>query len=154
MRLLFKTLKRAGLGFLLGIAIGNVMAAIFTSPDVVSAALLAKAGTRSAALLLQTLGSGVIGAVAFASVSFYDIERWSLLQTAVVHFIVIEAAYLPVALWLGWLEGTKETLIWLLSGAVTYLIIFLIMSAIYRAQVRKLSRMQEQNETKNQNQKE
>lgn len=135
--MLRKTLKRAGFGFLLGIAIGNFMAVLFF-PGIVSASLLEKAGSLRAAFLWQSLLSGLFGAASFAGTSLYEIESWSLLRTAIVHYLIIEVVYLPLAFTLGWIATATEALIFTLAGAVAYLIIFLILWAIYRAQVRKL----------------
>lgn len=140
--MLITTLKRAGFGFFLGVFIGNVIAALSGWPDsIVTLKLLNMAGGLAPALLLQTLLSGLLGAVSFAGVSFYDIENWSLLRIAVVHYLVIEAAYMPIAFFLGWLTAAKDALIWALFSAVSYLIIFLIMCAIYRSQVRELNEL-------------
>ena len=141
--MLAKTLKRAGLGFFIGVFVGNVISALFGWPDyIVSEKLLTAAGGLSPALLLQTLLSGALGAVSFAGVSFYEIERWPLLLTAAVHYLVIEATYLSIAFILGWLETARQALIWALLCAAAYLIIFLIMWAIYRSQVKELNEMQ------------
>ena len=142
-KLLVKTLKRAGFGFLLGVLIGNLISALSGWPDAfVTSILLEKAGGLSAAVLWQTFLSGVLGAVSFAGVSFYEIDRWPLLLTAAVHYLVIEATYLSIAFILGWLETAGQALIWILLCAAAYLIIFLIMWAIYRSQVKELNEMQ------------
>ena len=137
-----KVLKRAGFGFLLGIAIGNLIAALSGWPDaIVTDKLLTMAGSLCAAILWQTLLSGVLGAVSFAGVSLYDVESWPLLRVAVVHYLIIEAVYMPIAFFLGWIATGTEALIWMAFSAVTYFIIFLIMCAYYRAQVREINRL-------------
>lgn len=143
--MLAKTLKRAGLGFLLGILVGNLISIFSGWPDaLVTEMLLQKAGGLCAAFLWQTVLSGVLGAVSFAGMSLYEIESWSLLRIAVVHYLLIEAVYTPVAFALGWRDSLSGMLLWLLFSAVVYLIIFLIMCAVYRRQVQELNALNEQ----------
>ncbi len=67
--MIWKMLKRAGLGFILGIAIGNIIACLFGS-HVVAPALIEKIGSEQGAFLLQTLLSGVYGTVCFLGIGF------------------------------------------------------------------------------------
>ena len=119
--MLFKTLKRTGFGFILGMAVGNLIAALTGHPNVVSPQLLEMAGSLSAALLIQTLFSGVIGGVAWAGISLYDIERWSLLRAVSVHYTIIIAVFLPLAYYLGWYDGVIGALI--LAGLTVALLL-------------------------------
>lgn len=142
--MLARTLRRSGFGFLLGIAVGNLIAICFGWPDaVVTEKLLALSGSLCVAVLWQTLLSGVIGAAAFAGVGLYERDDWSLFRVAVAHYLIIEAAYLPIAFALGWIETAAGALSWLLFSAVAYLLIFLILCAFYRAQVRELNKLNE-----------
>ena len=138
------TLKRAGLGFLAGVAVGNVMTALMAYPDILPHLLAEKVGSASAAFLLQTLLTGVLGAVSFAGVGFYDVERWPLSLAAVVHYAVIEAVYIPIGFCLGWFERAGEALVWLAICAAVYLIIFFILRLVYRRQVRELNELNDQ----------
>lgn len=141
--MLIQTLKRTGFGFVLGMAVGNLIAALSGHPDIVSPELLARMGSLSASLLVQTLLSGVIGGVAWAGISLYDLERWPLLQADAVHFGLILLAFLPIARFLGWLDTPASLLLTIAIMAVAHLCIFLIMCAYYRAQVREMNRLQE-----------
>lgn len=142
--MLKQILKRAGLGFLIGIAVGNVISALTANPDILSPALVARAGSVSAAFLLETFFTGLLGAVSFAGMSFYDIERWSLLLSAVVHYAVIEAVYLPIGVFLGWFKSARAALVWVGLCAAAYLLIFFILWLIYRSQVKELNELQKQ----------
>ena len=88
--MLKKTLKAAGIGFLLGIVIGNLIAFLTGNSDTggitfASAKLLEMAGGNAViAMLLQSLFSGLYGAVCFAGMSFYEIERMPLAGEDVV----------------------------------------------------------------------
>lgn len=139
--MLVQTLKRAGFGFILGMAVGNLIAGLTGHPNIVSPALLERTGSLSAALLWQTLLSGVIGAAGFAGVSYYDIERWPLLLADAVHYLSYMAVFLPAAFFLGWTEKAGETLVMAAILLAVHTLIFLIMCAIYRAQVRELNEL-------------
>lgn len=143
-----KTLKRAGLGFLIGTNMGNIIAfiSVLGRGPIVSAELIVSAGSESAAMLVQTLLSGVLGAVAFAGMSFYDIEEWGMLKTMVVHFALIVAAFIPTALCLGWGSSAKEIIVMILMEAAAYMVIWVIMNERYKAEVRKLNQLIENKE--------
>ncbi|MBR0308853.1 MAG: DUF3021 domain-containing protein [Mogibacterium sp.] len=145
-----KTLKRTGLGFLIGTNVGNIIAfiSVMGHGPIVSAALIASAGSESGAMLIQTLLSGVLGAVAFAGMSFYEIEYWGMLKTMAAHFAVIVAVFVPIALCLGWAETSKDLLIMVLIEAAAYLVIWVIMNERYKAEVRKLNQLIENKDTR------
>ena len=113
-------------------------------PDILPHLLVEKAGSASAAFLLQTLFTGVLGAVSIAGVGFYDVERWPLALAAVVHYAVIETVYIPIGFFLGWFGQAREALLWMGMCAVAYLIIFLILRLVYRRQVRELNELNEE----------
>ena len=140
--MMVKTLKRAVNGFVLGMAVGNLIAALTGHPNIVSPMLLAKAGGLSEALLWQTLLSGVIGGVAWAGMSLYELERWPLTAVCTAHFGVIMAAFLPIGRYLGWLETPRDMLLMAAVMAVAHFIVFLIMCAVYRKQVEELNTLQ------------
>ncbi len=139
---MIKTVKRAAFGFLLGVAVGNIIAALTGHPNIVSAALLERAGSLQTALLLQSLFSGLIGFVGFGAVSIYKIENWSLFAADVTHLALVLAAFIPSAIFLGWTSSGWELLIMAAIMSAAHLAIFLIMCARYRAQVRELNRIQ------------
>lgn len=138
-----KTLRRAGLGFLIGMAVGNIIAALTGMDMIVSDVLVQRAGSIQAALLLQTLLSGVIGAAGMAGMTLYELEHWSLLLTMVVHYLLYMIVFLPIALFLGWITTVPEAIVMAAILAAVHMSIFLIMCAYYRAQVREINRLQE-----------
>lgn len=82
--MLVKTFKRACIGFLIGILIGDMIAILtgtsssggisFTSKQLLDMA----GGSAAAAMLLQSLFSGLYGAICFGGMSLYDAERLPL----------------------------------------------------------------------------
>ena len=142
--MIVKTLKRTFFGFILGMAVGNVIAALTGHPNIVSPSLLARTGSLSAALLWQTLLSGVIEAAGMGGTVLYELERWPLLATDAIHFALVMAAFVPVALYLGWTSTPGELLAVAACMLAAHLTVFLVMCAYYRAQVRILNELQKQ----------
>ncbi len=146
--MLLKTLKRAGIGFLIGMAVGNFIAFILGSTSsgevhFMAEKLIKHCGSEPLAFLMQTLLSGVIGLVAWAGMTFYELENWSMLRSMITHFLTICFIYFPCAYLLYWLVTLEEMLIMAGILAVAYIIVWLIMCAVYRAQVKQLNAMQQ-----------
>lgn len=127
------------LGFLLGAAIGNLIAWFFGS--YVSSMLVARMGSVPAAILVQSLVSGLYGSFALAGTLFYDIEQWSLTRSSVMHFLVIAVLYVPAAMFLGWADSATEILIVEGILLVAYFIIWLVIYLRYKKEVRSLNEM-------------
>ena len=127
------------LGFLLGAAIGNLIAWFFGS--YVSSVLVARMGSVPAAILVQSLVSGLYGSFALAGTLFYDIEQWSLTRSSVMHFLVIAVLYVPAAMFLGWTDSATEILIVEGILLVAYFIIWLVIYLRYKKEVRSLNEM-------------
>ena len=149
--MLKKTLKMAGIGFLLGIVIGNLIAFLTGNSDTggvtfASRKLLDMAGGKAiVAMLLQSLFSGLYGAACFAGMSFYEIERMPLAAATALHCALIILLFVPISLCLGWVSKI-ETLL-MISGIqlVCFFIIWLIMYAGFKKQVKELNELQEKN---------
>ena len=143
--MLARILKRAGLGFLLGMAMGDLIA-YFTgsgsglpvAPDLIKAV-----GSEEAALLIQTVLSGLIGAAGLGGMLFYEIEEWSMLRTMITHFALISAVFLTVSRVLCWVSTVTEMLIMEGIMLAAYLIVWVIMCAVYRSQVSELNELQQ-----------
>ena len=146
--MLKKTLKSALIGFLIGVAIGNVIAILTGKSDTggvtfASQKLLDMSGGNVVvAMLLQSLFSGFYGAVCFAGMSFYEIERMPLAVATALHCALIVLLFIPIALLLGWVSDIGTLLI--ISGMqlVGFFIIWLIMYFGYKKQIRELNEMQ------------
>ena len=134
-----RMIRRIILGFLLGTAIGNLIAWFFGS--YVSSVLVARMGSVPAAILVQSLVSGMYGSFALAGTLFYDIEQWSLTRSSVMHFLVIAVLYVPTAMFLGWANSATEILIVEGILLVAYFIIWLVIYLRYKKEVRSLNEM-------------
>jgi hypothetical protein len=101
-----KTALLAIAGFVTGMAIGNIIAIISTYLEggealVYSPQLLAWAGNPALAMAIQTLFSGILGAVAMGGVILYDVDRLPMLWTCVLHYGLIILTYIPMHMH-GW----------------------------------------------------
>lgn len=139
-----KIIKLAATGFIIGMAVGNLIAIITSYAGggeilIFSDALLAKAGNAANALAIQTFFSGLLGSVSMGSVIFYDMDDWSMTRVVITHFFVIFAVYLLIAPNLGWISSSTEIVIMFLVMAVAYFIIWVIMYLRYQAMVRQLN---------------
>ena len=132
-------IRRIILGFLLGTAIGNLIAWFFGS--YVSSMLVARMGSVPAAILVQSLVSGLYGSFALTGTLFYDVEQWSLTRSSVMHFLVIAVLYVPTAMFLGWANSATEILIVEGILLVAYFIIWLVIYLRYKKKVRCLNEM-------------
>ena len=143
--MLIKTLKRAGIGFLLGMAVGNFIAFItaFTSSGgevhFMAEKLIEHCGGEAMAFLMQTLLSGLIGLSGFAGMTLYELEEWSMAAAAGTHFVIIMLIFLPSGYLLYWFTSWEDMLFMGIVMAVAYIIVWLIMCAVYKAQVKELN---------------
>ena len=128
-----KVLKRALMGFVIGMPVGTlilILLSYMTEGGAVlfTPALLGRTGNEATALLAQTLLSGVVGAVGMGGASW----------------IVYTLVFLPIGFFLGWLEGPADALVMAVIFAVVEAVMTLVMFARYNAQVRQLNELLEE----------
>ena len=149
-----KILKLALIGFVLGMLIGNLISYLSADKSaeplvIVSQVLIRRTGSVEAAMIVNTLLSGILGAVCMAGVIFHDPEvyDWGLTKAAVLHFLLILAVNIPIALYCGWLKpGFPDLLIWVSFMALSFFIVWLIMFLRYRKETEELNRMLNKNQ--------
>ena len=127
--MLVKTFKRAGIGFLIGIMIGDMIAILtgtsssggisFTSKQLLDMA----GGSAAAAMLLQSA------------------ERLPLAAATALHCALIVLIFIPISLLLGWVSQTVEVLIISMIQLAVFFIIWLILYFVYKKQVEELNEM-------------
>ena len=133
-----KVFKLALIGFFLGMLIGNLISYLSCDksaqpPVIVSPVLVERTGSVRAAMIVNTLLSGLLGAAAWAGVIFHDPEvfDWGLTKAAVFHFLLIMVFNIPIALYCGWCPPDPVSiLIWTGIMTLSYFIVWLIMFLI------------------------
>lgn len=146
--MLKRLFKYAGIGFLIGVLVGNLIAfltsGVFSGFDSLTSGQLLKmtGGNAVTAILLQSLFSGLYGALCFGGMLIYEAERLPLAAATALHCAMIILSFIPIGLTLGWVGSFAEVLIMASIQFVVYFIIWLIISAIYKKQVRELNDMQ------------
>ena len=144
-----KVLKRALMGFVIGMPVGTlilILLSYMTEGGAVlfTPALLGRTGNEATALLAQTLLSGVVGAVGMGGACFFDLDGWSVPAAALAHWSVYTLVFLPIGFFLGWLEGPADALVMAVIFAVVEAVMTLVMFARYNAQVRQLNELLEE----------
>ncbi len=152
--MLAKTLKRMGLGFLIGVVVGDLIAVLtgtsssggvtFTSKQLLDMT----GGNAAVSMLIQSLFSGIYGALCFAGISFYDIERWPLALATALHCAVIVIPFIPIALFLGWFGSIVSLLIMSCVQIAVFFIIWLILYFTYKKQIRELNELMDKKREK------
>ena len=141
-----KLIKHLLIGFLTGALAGNLISMLATASTdrFYSAALLARMGSAAGAILLQTLLSALIGAASVGGMLLYDTDLPLAAATA-IHFAVIIAVYVPVALILGWVSTLTEIAVTAALMLAAFALIWLIRFLSYRRSVRKLNEFKKEN---------
>lgn len=147
--MLLKFFKRAGIGFLLGIVIENIITiiigyaatgtALFFAPE-----FLLRAGNELNAVVLQLLLSGIYGALCMGSTIIYDIEKMPLLRATELHCLAVMLPYIPLSLYLCWITTAAEMTAVMSIMLAAYFVIWLIMCSIYKMQVKELNKLQKE----------
>ena len=78
--------------------------------------------------------------------SLYDDTNLTIAQASVIHFVIIEAVFLPVSLFLGWISpSVSEILIMSACILVVFVLIWIIMYLYYKQKVRELNSINKKN---------
>lgn len=144
-----KILKLAMIGFLLGMVIGNLISFLMCDKSsrplvIVTDSLIQRTGSVTAAMIVNTLLSGLLGMASFAGVIFHDPEAfdWGMTKAALFHFLLIMTFNLPIAIYCGWVDPSfVSLLIWTGIMAVSYFIVWLIMYIRYKKETEELNKM-------------
>ena len=144
-----KIFKLALTGFVLGMLIGNLISFLTCDRNarplvIVSPVLVARTGSVPAAMVVNTLLSGLLGAVAWAGVILHDPDEVDigLTKAAVLHFLLIMVFNVPIALYCGWCPPDfLSLLIWIGIMAVSYFIVWLIMYIRYKKETADLNEL-------------
>ena len=136
--------KRLIIGFVVGAIIGNAIAMIssllYGEFHIINETLKDSIGSIGG-ILLQSFLSGLIGLAGIGGMSFYDIEKWSLLSVTSAHFISIMSSFTIAYFTLGW--GDRNWLIYLIMffiEALIFVIIWIIMYCQWKKTVNEMNK--------------
>ena len=140
--MLAKILKRAGLGVLLGVSVNSLITALTSDGLTVTPMLVERLGSVRAAMLVELLLIGLFGALCMGTTVLYDSERLPLAAVTVIHCLCCILPFAPLALFLGWVSQLSEVLVMLAIQFFAFCVVWLIMYALYRKEVRVLNELQ------------
>lgn len=141
-------LRRVLIGFIFGCIIGDGIAFLTSlmsdgTVHLVSMSLADRCGGVWPAFIIQSLLSGLYGAIAFAGITVYDFDNIPLALASTIHCAMIVLLHIPNALFLGWEETASDILIMAGIQIVVYFLIWLILFFIYRKQVKEINKLQQ-----------
>lgn len=136
---------RAGLiGIVLGMIMCNGITIAFTSGETglaLVAPRLEEEFGLAAAFILQTIVSGILGFVMFATTAVYYSERFSILSATLIHGSIAMVSMALVSYFLWWTDRTvKGTLLFLLFILMIYLLIWFSITLSFKIRVDQINR--------------
>ena len=147
-----KYIKLSVSGFVLGILLCTAITVFTSGADTGTIHLCVPSfekavGNNTLALILQTVISGIYGAVVMGSTVIYDIEtedvrKWSILKATVTHCVITFTSYYITGFILHWfsIKDVKQNLFMLAVFAVVYTAIWLCNYLSYRREVKEFNK--------------
>ena len=89
-------------------------------------------------LLIQVLGSGLLGAVNMGCTFIYDIEDWGLIRVTFTHYAISLGSFLVANVVLGWFALSIMPFVFI-AFTVAYFIIWFIMYLCWNKEVRRMN---------------
>lgn len=138
-----RLVNKLTLGFIFGAISGTLIVLLINtiskSTYHIATPDLAEAIGTEAAVILQTLLSGLYGLVCIGGTEFFRIEKWSLLRSTMTHLVCILVSFTTIGLILKWIRFDLPSLLFLLFIAVAYFIIWIIMSIRWKRSIREMN---------------
>lgn len=138
-----RLVNKLALGFIFGAISGTLIVLLINTISKSSYHIatpdLAEAIGTEAAVILQTLLSGLYGLVCIGGTEFFRIEKWSLLRSTMTHLVCILVSFTTIGLILKWIRFDLPSLLFLLFIAVAYFIIWIIMSIRWKRSIREMN---------------
>lgn len=105
----------------------------------VTPAFEARFPSATAAVIVQMLLIGLVGATFAACSVIFEIERWSFLKQGALHLLITSAVGVPVCLYC-WMPASRAGAAWLAGSWVfCYAATWLAQYLVYRHHVRRLN---------------
>ena len=136
-------LRMAVIGFIMGVVFGDAITMLFAStPDhlaFVSQDMSDRYGD-TAALIIQSLVSGIVGFIAFYGTIVYYDERFNIITATLIHMAISLTALLSAGYFLGWIGTTIEDLmLFLVLPLVMYFMIWFSVYISYRMKIEQIN---------------
>lgn len=145
--MLNKFIKRAVLGFMIGIFIGQtilIIESLFVGDGnyyPFSEYLLALMPTKIAAVIMQYFITGIIGLTFASTTIIFEMDKWSILAQTALHFIITSIIMFFSGFFCGWFPHTAiSTIIWFGVFIVVYIIIWISFMLYYRKKTKEINK--------------
>jgi len=145
--MLNKFIKRATLGFMIGIFIGQtilIIESLFVGDGnyyPFSEYLVSITPTKIAAAIVQYFITGIIGLTFASTTIIFELDKWSLLAQTALHFIITSIVMFFSGFFCGWFPHTTvSTIIWFGIFIVVYIIIWISLMLYYRKKTKEINK--------------
>ena len=137
-------IKLVVIGFAMGTILGNLIEIILNliQTQTFSFASDIQIATFGLPLtiVLQTLLSGLFGAICFAGTAFYEIEKWSIAVATLVHYLCILATYFAIGFLLRWIPFDVWIILIIIgSFTIAFFIVWLIMYLRWKKRINEMN---------------
>lgn len=141
-----KILLRGLLGLPLGICLGYIITIMISliwgkgtySPCVPS--LVITMGSEIGAVLLQSILSGLLGAVFAMSSLIWEIESWSIVRQTGTYFAITALTMMPIAYLTNWMEHTiVGFLLYFGIFAAIFVFMWVVQYFIWKGKIRQMN---------------
>ena len=153
-----RIIVHSSLGLALGLLVGDIITAVSATHEyndgmlyVCTKELTEAVGSELGAFILQTLLSGLFGAVGMGLSSLYRIESWSIAKATGIHFSITLVFFYLTAFTLKWwsIRDAEWCLIMLVIFVAEYLIIWMVNYLTNRKSVREMNKALNEMKLKN-----
>ena len=147
MKTINKIIKRAILGFIYGVFIGQtilILESLMAGDGnfyAVSTYLVNHTSTRLAAVIAQYFITGFIGLSFAATTVIFEMDSWSIIAQTALHFVINSIVMYVSGFLCGWFPHTvSSTLIWFGVFIVVYLIFWFAFTMYYKKKTREINK--------------
>ena len=144
--MLNKIIKRAIMGFVYGVFIGQTILILESLVGgngnfyPVSAYLLQHSSSQMVAVIIQYFLTGIIG-ISFATTTLiFEIDSWSITAQTALHFAITSVVMYIAGFLCGWFpHSVRSTIIWFSIFIVIYVIMWICFTLYFRKQTKKIN---------------
>lgn len=147
MKTINKIIKRAVMGFIYGIFIGQtilILESLMVGDGnfyAVSTYLVNHTSTKIAAVIVQYFITGIIGLCFAATTVIFEMDSWSIIAQTALHFVINSIVMYVSGFLCGWFPHTLgSTLIWFGVFVVVYIIIWICFTMYYRKKIKEINK--------------